>query len=179
MDLLQGIEAGIGCVLFLSVAFVFLWTLEKRVRRHATLKEIDSLRNFLHLVNMGQLDKEPVRLNEGFHRTDSSPRIRLDAPGMERYLSQTQKLAHYAAAISCLYADVMIDSEVDRAADELREFASDVARAAGDKITILLLKGLGGSEHATPAELTTASPNSSDPSPQSAKPESADRTSNR
>jgi len=150
-DLLQGIEAGIGCVLFLSVAFVFLWTLERRVRRQATLKEIDHLRSFLHLVNMGQLDKEPVRLDEAFHRTESSPPLRLDVPGMERYLSQTQKLAHYAAAISCLYADVLIDPELDRAVDELREFASDVARAAGDKITILVLKGLGGSKPVAPS----------------------------
>jgi hypothetical protein len=164
MDLLQGIEAGIGCILFLSVALVFFWTMEKRVRRREALKEIDYLRNFLHLVNMGQLDKEPVRLDEDFHRTDRSPRIRLDPHAMERYLSQTQKLAHYAAEIGCLYANVLIDAEVDRAADQLREFASDVARAAGNKITILVLKGLGDPRRLGTGKSTEAPSHNAPPS---------------
>ena len=133
-DLLQAVEAGIGCAVFLVVVLAFFVTLEKRLRRNAVLKELEPLRSFLHLVNMGQLDKEPVRLDMGFETTEKSPPLRLDARAMERYLSQTQKLAHYAAEIGCVYANVILDPEVNRMADELREFASDVARAAGTRL---------------------------------------------
>lgn len=142
-DVIQGVESGIGCTLFLAATLLYLCTMEKRARRKEILQEIDYLRNFLHLVNMGQLDKEPTRLEQRFIHTEISPAVHMDAATMERYLSQTQKLAHYAAEIGCVYANLLVDAEVDRAAEHLREFAADVASAAGDKITVLLLRMAG------------------------------------
>jgi hypothetical protein len=158
MDLIQGTESTISCVVFLGVALFFFGSLEKRFRRNAILLEMDYLRNFLHLVNMGQLDKEPSRLESGFKKTELSPEIGMDAGDMERYLSLSQKLAYYAAEIGCVYANVLVDTDVDLTADQLREFASDIGRAASEKITILALKSLQerdrgvsdpGSENAT------------------------------
>jgi hypothetical protein len=139
-ELLQGAQAGIELVVFLGIVVLFIWSIETRIRRKALLTEIEYLQNFLHLINVGQLDKEPVRLDKGFKKEKNSPDISLDYFSMERYLSHSQKLAHYAAEVGRVYANTLVDAEVDNAAEELRRFAFDIARTCLEKMNILTLK---------------------------------------
>src|SRR5262245_39174201 len=56
-DLVQGVEAAINDVIFLSVAVYFLITVESRLKRRIALAGLNELRSIAHIIDMHQLTK--------------------------------------------------------------------------------------------------------------------------
>jgi hypothetical protein len=62
MDLVQFTEAGLGAIVFLGAAVLFLVTVELRMKRSRALAALHELRALAHVVDMHQLAKDPEGL---------------------------------------------------------------------------------------------------------------------
>src|SRR5262249_2230385 len=67
-NLVQFVEAGIGSVVFLGVAVLFLLSLELRLKRRRALAALHELRAIAHVIDMHQVAKDP----EGLLRRESA-----------------------------------------------------------------------------------------------------------
>ena len=85
-DVLQVVESAIQDIIFLSLAVYFVFTLETRLDRRVSLRELQRLRNIVHIIDMHQLTKDPEHLISPDLATPSSPEHKLTHFEMSRYL---------------------------------------------------------------------------------------------
>src|SRR4051812_17049802 len=135
-EALQGSEAALNDVIFLSVAIFFLGSLETRVKRRRSLKALHRLRTIVHIVDMHQLTKDPEPIAERVD-TASSPDRTLGCYELARYLDYCSELLSLSSKLAALHVQYVNDPVVLDAVNDIETLAAALSNKIWQKIMIL------------------------------------------
>ena len=136
-ELLQGVEAGINEVVFLSLAVFFLVSIEQRVKRRKVLRALHRLRSIVHIVDMHQLTKDPQHVMGGGESTASSPKRTLTRFELARYLDYCSELLSISSKLAALHVQYVNDHVVLDAVNDIETLAASLSNKIWQKIMIL------------------------------------------
>ncbi|MGH7476033.1 MAG: hypothetical protein ACRELD_07070 [Longimicrobiales bacterium] len=136
-DLLQAVESAAQDLIFLSVAIYFLFTVEGRLKRRVSLRELHRLRSVVHIVDMHQLTKDPEHLLSPNLRTPSSPEQTLSRFELSRYLDYCTELLSLSSKLAALHVQHMNDPVVLDAVNDVETLAASLSNKIWQKIVIL------------------------------------------
>jgi len=136
-ELLQGVEAGINEVVFLSLAVFFLVSIEQRVKRRKVLRALHRLRSIVHIVDMHQLTKDPAHVMGGESSTASSPARTLTRFELARYLDYCSELLSLSSKLAALHVQYVNDHVVLDAVNDIETLAASLSNKIWQKIMIL------------------------------------------
>lgn len=138
MNLVQFVEAGLGGLVFLGLAVLFLVTLEMRIKRRRALAAIHELRAIAHVVDMHQLAKDPEGL---VHRarilTEAGDQTTRTLPELSRYLNYCIELLGIISKIAAVYVQEFPDASTVAAVDQIETLTSGLSRKIAQKILVL------------------------------------------
>jgi hypothetical protein len=137
LDFVQMVESGMGAVVFLGAAVLFLWTFENRLKRARTLGAIYELRSIAHVVDMHQLTKDPERICGRIIATASSPERRMTPLELNRYLDYCSEILALLSKIAVVYVQGSSDGVVLDAVDQIETLTTGLARKIWQKISLL------------------------------------------
>ena len=136
-ELLQGVEAGVNEVVFLSLAVFFLFSIEQRVKRRKVLRALHRLRSIVHIVDMHQLTKDPAQVMGGGESTASSPTRVLTRFELARYLDYCSELLSLSSKLAALHVQYVNDHVVLDAVNDIETLAASLSNKVWQKIMIL------------------------------------------
>lgn len=136
-EMLQGIESGVGTIVYLGVAILFVVTLEGRLKRRQALAAIHELRALAHVIDMHQLGKDPERLAERYGAGDEYESQQLDPYDLGRYLDYCSDLLSLLGKVAVLYGRGNNDGVVLAAIDEVERLTTGLSQKIWQKIMIL------------------------------------------
>lgn len=136
-ELLQGVDAASNELILLSLAVLFLASLENRMKRRTALRMLHRLRSLAHVVDMHQLTKDPEHVVRPFATTASSPVRTLSRAQLARYLDYCSELLALTSKLAALHAQHLQDPVVLDAVNDIESLTSDLSRKIWQKITIL------------------------------------------
>jgi hypothetical protein len=135
-EFLQGLDAAINEVVFISVAAFFFMTLETRMKRHHALKALRDLRSLAHIIDMHQLTKDPERITDPPSATDR-PHKRPQSPAeLIRYLDHCSDLLALISKIAALYVQDFEDPVTLNTVNEIENLTNGLSRKIWQKIMI-------------------------------------------
>jgi len=138
MNLVQFVEAGLGTVVFLSVAVLFLLTLELRVKKRRALAAIHELRAIAHVVDMHQVAKHPDGLIHRGPVVSPSPlRTTKTLFELNRYLNYCTELLAIISKIAAIYIQDFPDASSVAAVDQIETLCSGLSQKISQKIIVL------------------------------------------
>ena len=137
-DLLQTTDAATNQLLLLSLALIFLVSLEVRIKRRAALRMLHRLRSIAHVVDMHQLTKDPEYAVRPFVATASSPTRVLTPTQLARYLDYCTELLALTSKLAALHAQHLQDPVVLNAVNDIESLTADLSRKIWQKLTILM-----------------------------------------
>jgi hypothetical protein len=136
--LLQAIESAIQNMIFLAVAVYFLVTLESRLDRRVSLRELQRLRNIVHIIDMHQLTKDPDHLvAPTTTATASSPERKFTSFEMSRYLDYCAEMLSLSSKIAAVHVQSVNDPVVLSAVNDIEILASNLANKIWQKIVMI------------------------------------------
>jgi hypothetical protein len=136
-EVLQGADAGVNVVIFLSLAIFFLVSLETRVKRRRVLRALQRLRSIVHIVDMHQLTKDPQQVMGGGESTASSPTRSLTGFELARYLDYCSELLSLSSKLAALHVQYVNDHVVLDAVNDIETLAASLSNKVWQKIMIL------------------------------------------
>lgn len=132
----QTLEAGLGSMVFIGAAIVYLGSLERRWKRERLLAAMRELRALAHIVDMHQLTKDPESTHQS-RPTASSPKRTLTTFELGRYLDYCSELLSLISKVGAIYVQEFPDPVALDAADQLAQLTNDLSRTIWQKIMIL------------------------------------------
>ena len=129
-------NAGLGTLVFLGAAVLFLVTSETRYKRKRALRAIHELRSMAHVVDMHQLVKDPELVVKS-SPTASSPVRNMSPKDLNRYLDYCSEMLAIISKVSALYVQGFMDPVVLSAVDEVETLATGLSRKVWQKIMLL------------------------------------------
>jgi len=136
-QLVPFLQAGIESLIFLGAGIAFLMTLETRLKRGRTLRAVRELRILAHLIDMHQLDKDPVYVISGGARTASSPKRTMTAFQLNRYFDYCCELLSLLGKLAALYGQNLDDPVAVGAVDQVESLTTGLSRKIWQKTTLL------------------------------------------
>lgn len=136
-NFVQVFEAGLGSLVFMGAAILFLASLELRWKRQRALEAIRELRALAHIVDMHQLTKDPESTLRGGPATPSSPRRTLSPFMLNRYLDYCTELLSLVTKIGAIYVQDFPDPVALESVDQLADLTSGLSRSIWQKMIIL------------------------------------------
>jgi hypothetical protein len=136
-ELLQGLDAGVNETILLSIALVFLFTLENRIKRGETLLALHDLRSIAHVIDMHQLSKDPEAVLSPTMATASSPHRAMTRFQLSRYLDYCAEMLSLTSKLAALHVQYMRDPVVLSAVSDVEDLTSGLSQKIWQKITIL------------------------------------------
>jgi hypothetical protein len=136
-EMLQGLDAATNLLILLSIAVLFLVSLEARLKRRTALGMLHRLRSIAHVVDMHQLTKDPEHGKHEVPPTASSPERKLNPGLLARYLDYCSELLALTSKLAALHAQHLDDPVVLDAVNDIESLTSDLSRKIWQKITIL------------------------------------------
>jgi hypothetical protein len=136
-DLMQGIEATLGILFFLSTGVFFFVKIEDRLKRNRTLRMVHKLRTVAHIVDMHQLTKDPEAVLLGASPTASSPQRSLGEGELRRYLDYSCELLALVGKVAALYAEGLADPVILDAVDDLEDLTGGLIGKIWQKLMIM------------------------------------------
>ena len=136
-EYVQVAEAVINDLVIIGVSFIFLISLESRVKRHKIVKALNELRAIAHVVDMHQLTKDPTEIGEMMQPTASSPERKMDQYLVKRYLDYSSELLSLIGKIAAIYGQKYPESQVVASVNEIETLCSGISRKIWQKIMIL------------------------------------------
>jgi hypothetical protein len=166
LNLVQFVEAGLGTLVFVGIAVLFLVSLELRWKRRRALAAIHELRAIAHVIDMHQVAKDP----EGFRRRgpllspspDPTTRTTFE---LNRYLSYCNELLAIVSKLAALYVQNFPDPPTLSAVDQIEALCSGLAHKVSQKM--LALERVFAEPPTGPTEVPATAP---DPAPLAGKP---------
>ena len=139
-SVLQGVEATMNILVLMGAAVLSLVTIEVRMKRARALAAIHELRSIVHVIDMHQLTKDPGSISGGSAiglETPSSPKRRLTAFELARYLDYCSEMLSLAAKVAALYGQSLPDAVVVGAASDLEQMTANLSMKIWQKINIV------------------------------------------
>ena len=135
--LIQVVESAIQDIVFITVALYFLLTLETRLDRRVSIRELQRLRNIVHIIDMHQLTKDPEHLITPDMATPSSPQRKLGYFEMSRYLDYCTELLSLSSKIAAVHVQSVNDPVVLSAVNDIENLAASLSNKIWQKIVII------------------------------------------
>lgn len=136
-SLLQASEAGVNLLIVVGAAVLFLVTVETRLKRARAIKAIHELRALAHVIDMHQLTKDPERTLARGKDTPSSPKQKMGAFELVRYLDYCSEMLSSIGKIAALYVQKFNDPVVLAAAEDVEGLTTGLSRKIWQKIMII------------------------------------------
>jgi hypothetical protein len=137
VEFIHVLEAGINDLLLLGATVFFLVTLENRIKRRRALQAIHELRALAHIIDMHQLTKDPQQLIFDGSETTSSPKRRLTAFELGRYLDYCSELLSLTGKVAALYVQHFEDAVALNAVTDVQQLTSALSGKIWQKLVIL------------------------------------------
>ena len=132
------VQAGIESLIFIGAGIVFLMSLETRWKRGRALRAVRELRVLAHLVDMHQLDKDPVYLlDDKGATTASSPKRTMTAFELNRYFDYCCELLALTGKLAALYGQQLDDAVAVGAVDQVESLTTGLSRKIWQKTMLL------------------------------------------
>lgn len=136
-DFIQTGESATNLLIFMSLAFYFLWTLEQKWKRSRVIKKINQLRELAHIVDMHQLTKDPASILLRQNRTENSPNRSLSQFELSRYLDYSVEMFSLIGKLGYLYVTRLNDPVSTQAANDLESLTTGLSRKVWQKIVLV------------------------------------------
>ncbi len=136
-EFLQGLDAGVNETILLSIALVFLFTLENRLKRSETLRALHDLRSIAHVIDMHQLSKDPEAILSPTMATASSPHRTMTRFQLSRYLDYCAEMLSLTSKVAALHVQYLRDPVVMSAVSDVEDLAAGLSQKIWQKISIL------------------------------------------
>jgi type II secretory pathway pseudopilin PulG len=136
-NLLQTFEAVLNIAVFGGIALVYLLNLQRQQKRREALNALHQLRSLVHVIDMHQLTKDPSLVLGGEHDTAASPKRKMTAFELGRYLDYSSEMLSLAGKVAALYAQDLDDPVVVEAVNDIEMLATNLSRKIWQKIAIL------------------------------------------
>ena len=136
-DALQSVEAATNEIILLSLALLFLISIETRIKRRSALRMLHQLRSIAHVVDMHQLTKDPDQALRPTPPTEASPERTLTQAQLGRYLDYCSELLALVSKLAAVMAQHQDDPVVLAAVNDIEVLTSSLSRKIWQKITIL------------------------------------------
>ena len=124
-------------IIFLGLALYFVFTLETRLDRRGSLRELQRLRNIVHIIDMHQLTKDPEHLISPNRTTPSSPARMLSHFEMSRYLDYCTELLSLSSKVAAVHLQAVNDPVVLSAVSDIEVLSSNLTNKIWQKINII------------------------------------------
>jgi hypothetical protein len=135
--LFQGIDAAMNITVLTGAALFFAISIEDRIKRRRSLRDLHVFRTIAHVIDMHQLTKDPSTLLAGGAPTASSPMRPMTRFELTRYLDYCSEMLSLTSKLAALYAQNLPDPVVIDAVNDIEELTSNLSRKIWQKITIL------------------------------------------
>jgi hypothetical protein len=135
--LFQGVEAAANIVVLMGAALFFLISLETRIKRNRSLRDLHVFRSIAHVIDMHQLTKDPSSVLAGGPRTPSSPARTMTSFELTRYLDYCSEMLSLTSKLAALYAQNLPDTVVIDAVNEIENLTTNLSQKIWQKITIV------------------------------------------
>lgn len=135
-EMLQLSEVILNEVVLIAAALFFLFTIETRIKRARALRALHQLRSIAHVVDMHQLTKDPVMVDQKL-AVRSSPKREMSNFQLKRYLDYCSELLSLIGKLAALYSEKLPDPEVVSAANEIEELCTSLSRKIWQKISTI------------------------------------------
>jgi len=133
----QGVEAGMNIIVLAGAMLFFLVSLETRMKRRRSLRDLHRFRSIAHVIDMHQLTKDPSTLLGGGAPTASSPRRTMSRFELTRYLNYCSELLSLTNKLAALYAQNLPDAVIIDAVNDIEDLTTNLCNKIWQKITIL------------------------------------------
>lgn len=133
----QGVEAAMNIVVLVGAVLFFLVSLETRIKRRRSLRDLHVFRSIAHVIDMHQLTKDPSSILGGGAPTASSPRRAMNRFELIRYLDYCSEMLSLTNKLAALYAQNLPDAVVIDAVNDIEELTTNLSNKIWQKITIL------------------------------------------
>ena len=104
LTVLQAVEAAANIVVLLGAAVLFLISLETRLKRNRSLRDLHVFRSIAHVIDMHQLTKDPSSALASDHVTASSPQRTMTPFELTRYLDYCSEMLSLTSKLAAVYA---------------------------------------------------------------------------
>jgi hypothetical protein len=136
-NFIQEFEALIGSAVFIAAAFIFLMTLDGRLKRARALSALHELRAMAHIIDMHQLTKDPEPILHSGPRTEHSPERPMSPFELSRYFDYCSEMLSILSKIAALYVQDFPDAVAVDAVDDIEDLTNGFSRKIWQKISIL------------------------------------------
>jgi hypothetical protein len=133
----QGIDAAMNITVLAGAALFFAISLEDRIKRRRSLRDLHVFRSIAHVIDMHQLTKDPAALLQRGPSTEASPRRTMTRFELTRYLDYCSEMQALTGKLAALYAQNLPDPVVIDAVNDIEELTANFSRKVWQKITIL------------------------------------------
>jgi len=135
---IQVLEAGINDLVLIGAAVFFLVTMETRIKRRRALRALHELRSIAHIIDMHQLTKDPERTLGEAPTTESSPKQRMTAFELSRYLDYCSEMLSLTGKVAALYVQQFDDGVALQAVNEIEDLTTGLSRKIWQKLMVVL-----------------------------------------
>jgi hypothetical protein len=146
----QGVDAAMNITVLVGAALLFATTLDDRIKRRRSLRELHVFRSIAHVIDMHQLTKDPSSILAGGSPTESSPSRTMSKFELTRYLDYCSEMLSLTSKLAALYAQVLPDGVVIDAVNEIENLTANFSRKIWQKISIIESFSAAAPGRATP-----------------------------
>ncbi|MEM8666436.1 MAG: hypothetical protein AAGG48_02900 [Planctomycetota bacterium] len=136
-EIVQTLDAVMNELILLTIAVIFFFSLETRLKRRRTLNAIHELRSIAHVIDMHQLTKDPERYLRGYADAKHSPKRTLTPQQLNRYLDYCSEMLSLTGKVAALYVQRFDDTASVNAVGEIEQLTTGLSRKIWQKIMIL------------------------------------------
>jgi hypothetical protein len=133
----QGVEAAMNITVLSGAALFFLISLEDRIKRRRSLRDLHVFRSIAHVIDMHQLTKYPSVLVADGPSTDSSPERSMNRFELTRYLDYCSEMLSLTSKLAAVYAQNLPDPVIIDAVNDIETLITNLCNKIWQKITIL------------------------------------------
>ena len=121
----------------MGAALFFLISLETRLKRNRSLRDLHVFRSIAHVIDMHQLTKDPSSALASDHVTASSPQRTMTPFELTRYLDYCSEMLSLTSKLAAVYAQNLPDPVVIDAVYDIESLTTNLSQKIWQKITIL------------------------------------------
>jgi hypothetical protein len=137
LSVFQGVDAAVNIVVLLGAALFFMISLETRLKRNHSLRDLHIFRSIAHVIDMHQLTKDPSSVLASGSATASSPERAMSSFELTRYLGYCSEMLSLTSKLAALYAQNLPDPVVIDAVNEIESLTTNLSQKIWQKITIV------------------------------------------
>jgi hypothetical protein len=136
-SIFAGIDAAMNVAVLAGAALIFAISLEVRLKRRQSLRDLYVFRSIAHVIDMHQLTKDPGTLLGRGPATAASPKRTMTKYQLTRYLDYCSEMQSLTGKLAALYAQNLPDPVLIDAVNDIEELTANFSRKVWQKISIL------------------------------------------